>query len=221
MALKTKTKRLTRKELELRLAQYEKATVDDQASQVKQEVTAQERKVVWTEEMVRSLLELRLNRYAAAFQATRSNQQLSVLWEKIALSLNIACSTSVPALSAKTKSKYWEHLVEFLGDKNGLGHNEFGASIDLDEAIDVTSAEVPQKMRKVDEKAAKKERRGATNTVADGLAALGQTLAKGLVDAAQAAPVQQDNKIDAILEALQDSKKVQDALLQSRLDRSQ
>ncbi|CAK4673531.1 unnamed protein product [Aphanomyces euteiches] len=210
MALKTKTKRLTRKELELRLAQYEKATVDDQASQVKQEVTAQERKVVWTEEMVRSLLELRLNRYAAAFQATRSNQQLSVLWEKIALSLNIACSTS-----------YWEHLVEFLGDKNGLGHNEFGASIDLDEAIDVTSAEVPQKMRKVDEKAAKKERRGATNTVADGLAALGQTLAKGLVDAAQAAPVQQDNKIDAILEALQDSKKVQDALLQSRLDRSQ
>ncbi|CAK4096874.1 unnamed protein product, partial [Aphanomyces euteiches] len=90
MALKTKTKRLTRKELELRLAQYEKATVDDQASQVKQEVTAQERKVVWTEEMVRSLLVLRLNRYAAAFQATRSNQKLSVLWEKIALSLNIA-----------------------------------------------------------------------------------------------------------------------------------
>ncbi|KAG9398979.1 hypothetical protein AC1031_012357 [Aphanomyces cochlioides] len=232
MSLKSKAKRLTRKELESRLAQYESTAVNQATSNtscVKQEDIIPEKKVVWTEDMVRILLELWLHRYAAAFQATQSNQQLSVLWKKIALSLNLACSATIPAQSAK--SKYHSLKAEYTKihiqeqstgnnvDENGLGHKEFGSSTDLDETIGDETVDIIEqtntKRLKSEETTSKRGRRVSQTSVADGLAALGQTLAKGLVDAAIATPTQQDEKLDVILNAFQESKRVQDALLEN------
>ncbi|CAK5112941.1 unnamed protein product, partial [Aphanomyces euteiches] len=247
---KTKTKRLTKRDLEARLAQYEEASIDKTSVAVAAPVELKSietttNKVYWTVEMVRTLLELRLQRYAAGFQASRSNQQLSLMWEKIAMSLNLACSTAVPALSVKSKyhslknefSKirfqeqstgndvddpiiypiYWDDLVEYLGDKSGLGHNEFASSIDLGEPIENSLDDVLQakRARLEKQKKEKKERRHNTTSVADGLASLGQTLAKGLVDAAVATPRPIEEKMNALLEAIQDTKKVQEALLEN------
>ncbi|CAK4735346.1 unnamed protein product, partial [Aphanomyces euteiches] len=184
-----KSKRLTRRDLEARLAQYEEASHAQSvvAANSKPNEASADKKVCWTEEMIRALLELRLQRYAAGFQASRSNQQLSIMWEKIAMSLNLACSTTVPPLSVKTKYHslkteylklrfqekstgnnveeaiiyplYWDNLVEFFGDKNGLGHNEFASSGDLDEPIENLSDDIGRikRVRLDEQKRQKKE----------------------------------------------------------------
>ncbi|KAH9147836.1 hypothetical protein LEN26_004659 [Aphanomyces euteiches] len=112
---------------------------------------------------------------------------------------------------------YWVNLVEFFGDKNGLGHNEFASSGDLDEPIENLSDDIGRikRVRLDEQKRQKKERRQNIANVADGLASLGQTLAKGLVDAATAAPRPADEKLDALLVAFQDTKKIHEALLEN------
>ncbi|KAH9091054.1 hypothetical protein Ae201684P_006455 [Aphanomyces euteiches] len=217
MTSKAKSKRLTRRDLEARLAQYEEASHEQSvvAANSKPNEASADKKVCWTEEMIRALLELRLQRYAAGFQASRSNQQLSIMWEKKAMSLNLACSTTVPPLSVKTKfhslkTEYSKLRFQekstgnnFFGDKNGLGHNEFASSGDLDEPIENLSDDIGRikRVRLDEQKRQKKERRQNIANVADGLASLGQTLAKGLVDAATAAPRPADEKLDALLVA--------------------
>ncbi|RHZ29997.1 hypothetical protein DYB26_014630 [Aphanomyces astaci] len=114
-------------------------------------------KTVWTTEMVTTLLDKRCDDYGAGFELHRSPAQLSILWGKIALSINVLHGTSVPAVAAKNKytslkrefstirlaegatgnavgvvyPQYWDELVSALGSKDGLGHIDyaFGASL--------------------------------------------------------------------------------------------
>ncbi|RHY56091.1 hypothetical protein DYB35_009290 [Aphanomyces astaci] len=114
-------------------------------------------KTVWTTEMVTTLLDKRCDDYGAGFELHRSSAQLSILWGKIALSINVLHGTSVPAVAAKNKytslkrefstirlaegatgnavgvvyPQYWDELVSALGSKDGLGHIDyaFGASL--------------------------------------------------------------------------------------------
>ncbi|KAH9125301.1 hypothetical protein AeMF1_004057 [Aphanomyces euteiches] len=119
-------------------------------------------KTVWTSEMVATLLEKRCDDYAASFELNRSAAQLSILWGKIALSINTVHGTNVPALAVKDKycslkreysairlaekstgnevtvtyPEYWDELVAALGGMHGLGHHDyaFGASVDDDKS---------------------------------------------------------------------------------------
>ncbi|KAG9413584.1 hypothetical protein AC1031_012809 [Aphanomyces cochlioides] len=108
-------------------------------------------KTVWTSEMVATLLEKRCDDYAASFELNRSAAQLSILWGKIALSINTVHGTNVPALAVKNKycslkreysairmagkstgnevtvtyHEYWDELVSALGGMHGLGHHDY------------------------------------------------------------------------------------------------
>ncbi|KAG9398569.1 hypothetical protein AC1031_014350 [Aphanomyces cochlioides] len=108
-------------------------------------------KTVWTSEMVATLLEKRCDDYAASFELNRSAAQLSILWGKIALSINTVHGTNVPALVVKNKycslkreysairmaekstgnevtvtyPEYWDELVSALGGMHGLGHHDY------------------------------------------------------------------------------------------------
>lgn len=115
------------------------------------------KQLVWTDDMVYALLSLRLKQFNLVFDGSRSNQQLSVVWEKMTLRFNLTCNVSAESSSLKNKYQslkseysrirfasdnetgnltddpiryptYWESLVEFFGDKRGLGHVEFGSS---------------------------------------------------------------------------------------------
>ncbi|KAG9401166.1 hypothetical protein AC1031_009920 [Aphanomyces cochlioides] len=108
-------------------------------------------KTVWTTEMAATLLEKRLDDFAANFELHRSAAQLSILWGKIALAINNLHGTSVPSSAVENKysslkreySKirlaekatgndvavtypvYWEHVVAAFADKDGFGHIDY------------------------------------------------------------------------------------------------
>ncbi|RHY88136.1 hypothetical protein DYB35_005739 [Aphanomyces astaci] len=158
MAASTKTKTPT-KELIERLARMEAAgQVSNQESSSSPSVPLPDKTTLWTVDMVQVLLDLRLCAYGPPFQGSKSNQQLSIVWQKIAMRLSIFTGVVVSQTSAKAKyhslkqeysrirvaeqatgnnadegveyPAYWEHMVGYLDDKNGLGHNEFGSSGD-------------------------------------------------------------------------------------------
>ncbi|RHZ12819.1 hypothetical protein DYB37_010146 [Aphanomyces astaci] len=88
MALaKGKSKTPTKRELIERLAQLEAGSGALEVRSPDKQVTTQDKKTVWSVDMIQVLLELRLRAYASPFQGSKSNQQLSVLWEKIARDL--------------------------------------------------------------------------------------------------------------------------------------
>ncbi|RLO04377.1 hypothetical protein DYB28_000477 [Aphanomyces astaci] len=60
-------------------------------------------KTLWTVDMVQVLLELRLRAYGPPFQGSKSDQQLSILWQKIAMRLSIVTGVVVSQTSAKAK----------------------------------------------------------------------------------------------------------------------
>ncbi|CAK4507102.1 unnamed protein product [Aphanomyces euteiches] len=109
------------------------------------------KKATWTDEMIQILLDLRLRHFAHVFDGSKSKMQLSIAWEKMTLRFNLLCETSLEPLSLKNKyhsvkAEYskirfaqenetgnltenpiecptdWYTLVEYLGDKSGLGH---------------------------------------------------------------------------------------------------
>ncbi|ETW08144.1 hypothetical protein H310_02484 [Aphanomyces invadans] len=121
-----------------------KAPPTKRAAKVKRAVTAEKSaKTVWTADMVSTLLDRRCDDFAASFELHRSAAQLSVLWGKIALAVNVQHGTNISALAAKNKYSslkreysairmaeketgnappvvypmYWDCLVSALGSK--------------------------------------------------------------------------------------------------------
>ncbi|KAG9402734.1 hypothetical protein AC1031_007341 [Aphanomyces cochlioides] len=91
---------------------------------------------------------------------------------------------------------YWDDLVQYFGGKKGLGDLEFGDEIgsalesdhDLSEESE-SSTENKTRKRQIQEvikqqRKQREPRKQNKNDVANGLVSLGNTLAKGLVDAA-------------------------------------
>ncbi|KAH9099029.1 hypothetical protein LEN26_016399 [Aphanomyces euteiches] len=180
--------------------------------------------VVYTDEMVRTLLELRWSFFRARIQQCTSHAQRSVLWEKLTLKFNILVDKKIGSLSLKNKMhnlrreyvrtktsfektgndtdisislpSYWDDLVQYFGDKKGLGDLEFGDEVgsalesDHESSEDSeSSTENKTRKRQIQEvikqqRKQREPRKQNKNDVANGLVSLGNTLAKGLVDAA-------------------------------------
>ncbi|ETV67588.1 hypothetical protein H257_16187 [Aphanomyces astaci] len=221
MALaKGKTKTPTKRELIECLAQLEAGSGALNLRSPDKHVTTQDK--------------LRLRAYASPFQGSKSKQQLSVLWEKIAMRLSVVSGVvaSHPSAKAKyhslkqehspaTNPPYWEHMVEYFGDKRGLGHNEFGSS--AERAIDTESDKAEEEFGDVEAsvdttRPSKRSKPSSASaaSVASGLVTLGETLAKGLVDAASVGTSSATNeKLDALSESIEESKKLHAALLEN------
>ncbi|KAF0702469.1 hypothetical protein AaE_015905 [Aphanomyces astaci] len=232
MAASTKTKILTKKELIERLARLEAAgQVSNQESSSSPNVPLPDKKTLWTVDMVQVLLELRLRTYGPPFKGSKSNQQLSILWQKIAMRLSIVTGVVVSQTSAKAKyhslkqeysrsrvaeqatgnnadvgveyPAYWEHMVGGDGMENAMVANDGDSWA---EPVIVAADDRPSKRQKP-----------GSSSVANGLISLGETLAKGLVDAAtvsggNASTMQ---KLDLLVESVDESKKIHAALLES------
>ncbi|KAG9409134.1 hypothetical protein AC1031_019396 [Aphanomyces cochlioides] len=108
-------------------------------------------KTVWSDDMVVTLLTLRCDDYSSRFELSKSTAQISRLWNKLTLDLNIDNGTNVPVLAVRNKYQalkreysqiqlsegatgnevsvsyptYWESAVMAFGDKLGLGHHEY------------------------------------------------------------------------------------------------
>ncbi|KAF0716774.1 hypothetical protein DYB28_007548 [Aphanomyces astaci] len=240
MALaKGKSKTPTKRDLIERLAQLEAGSGALDLRSPDKQVTTQDKKTVWSVDMIQVLLELRLRAYASPFQGSKSNQQLSVLWEKIAMRLSVVSGVVVSHPSAKAKyhslkqeysrirvseqqtgnnvdeaatnPPYWEHMVEYFGDNSGLGHNEFGSS--TERAIDTESDRAEEEFGDVEAsvdttRPSKRSKPSSASaaSVASGLVTLGETLAKGLVDAASVGTSSATNqKLDALSESIEES----------------
>ncbi|RHY88529.1 hypothetical protein DYB37_013826 [Aphanomyces astaci] len=203
MAAKGKIKTPTKKELTERLAKLEAANnVSELGTPEKQAAP----KTVWKVDMIKVLLELRLRTYASLFQGSKSNQQLSILWEKIAMRLSVVSGVVVSHPSAKAKyhssksthmfecpSKRLETMltlplrthptgstVEYFGDKSGLVHNEFGSSAEraIDDDSDKASEECGDVEAMVDTKRPVKRQKTSTSSVASGWCHWAKTLQK-------------------------------------------
>ena len=102
----------------------------------------------WDDDMVETLLEQRMDKFAAVFNGTKSKAQIAVYWDKIVVKFNIIHGTSATESQLKSKfsrlkaefkdlreleeetgnkrqSKivylsYWDTLVGYCGDKRGL-----------------------------------------------------------------------------------------------------
>ncbi|KAG9412079.1 hypothetical protein AC1031_017709 [Aphanomyces cochlioides] len=237
MSSKGKAKALTKKELAERLARLEAASVASvQAKNETSLPSTSEKKTVWTSDMVQELIELRLRTFDQSFRGSKSNQQLSILWEKIAMRLSVSAGVTVTHAAAKAKyhnlkqeysrirvseqttgnnveispiyPAYWDHVVEYLGDKRGLGHNEFGSSatvVDEEQPQDVEN-EIAGSESSASSKRHEKRRKTGSSSVANGLVQLGETLAKGLVDAAALGngALRSSEKIDTLFETLEE-----------------
>ncbi|ETV79109.1 hypothetical protein H257_07845 [Aphanomyces astaci] len=186
MAAKGKIKTPTKKELTERLAKLEAANnVSELGTPEKQAAP----KSVWNVDMIKVLLELRLRTYASLFQGSKSNQQLSILWETIAMRLSVVSGVVVSHPSAKEKyhslkqDKRLETMltlplrthttgstVEYFGDKSGLVHNEFGSSAEraIDDDSDKASEECDDVEAMVDTKRPVKRQKTSTSSVASG-----------------------------------------------------
>ena len=68
-------------------------------------------RVVWTEKMVETLLELRVNQFALAFACNKSRAQLKVFWHKITCMFNIGMKTDMEA--SQIQNKYSALIKEF------------------------------------------------------------------------------------------------------------
>ncbi|KAG9405862.1 hypothetical protein AC1031_003781 [Aphanomyces cochlioides] len=245
-------KKPTKKELMERIASLESSSASELSSVFNPPSLTQEKKTVWSVDMVQVLLELRLQTFGPQFQGSKSNQQLSIFWEKISMRLSVVTGIVVSHMAAKAKyhslnqefsriraseqstgnnvdeaptmPPYWDHLVEYFGDKVGLGHNEFGSSGNVEVANDDNNGNiVVENSDSNDEpnqsKRQKRRQSTASSNVGNGLLALGETLAKGLVDAASmnSSSASTNQKLDTLVETLEESRKIHAALLENIL----
>ncbi|ETV71633.1 hypothetical protein H257_13091 [Aphanomyces astaci] len=80
-------------------------------------------KTVWTTEMVSTLLDKHCDDFAASFELHRSAAQLSIIWGKIALAINIRLAEQATGNEVDVLyPPYWDDMVTALGNKAGLGH---------------------------------------------------------------------------------------------------
>ncbi|KAG9400727.1 hypothetical protein AC1031_010166 [Aphanomyces cochlioides] len=216
------------------------------------------KKATWTDEMIQTLLDLRLRQFAHVFDGSKSNMQQSIAWEKMTLRFNLLCETSLESLSLKNKyysvkaeySKtrfaqenetgnltenpidfptYWDTLVEYLGDKSGLGHREFGSSDrsinanssslsgDAVEGIpshtsdDESHVESSKRKREValEVQRQRKKRKQLKVDIGAGMVQMGETLANGLIEAAKTANTSSHSEatkaLQAVLSSLEES----------------
>ncbi|RQM25539.1 hypothetical protein B5M09_008886 [Aphanomyces astaci] len=173
MAAKGKIKTPTKKELTERLAKLEAANnVSELGTPEKQAAP----KSVWNVDMIKVLLELRLRTYASLFQGSKSNQQLSILWETIAMRLSVVSGVVCPSKRLETmltlplRTHTTGSTVEYFGDKSGLVHNEFGSSAEraIDDDSDKASEECGDVEAMVDTKRPVKRQKTSTSSVASG-----------------------------------------------------
>ncbi|CAK4948896.1 unnamed protein product [Aphanomyces euteiches] len=228
------------------------------------------KKATWTDEMIQILLDLRLRQFAHVFDGSKSNMQLSIAREKMTLRFNLLCATSLESLSLKNKyhsvkaeylkirfaqenetgnltenpiecPTYWDPLVEYLGDKSGLGQREFGSS---DRSINASStslsgdamegilshtsddkSHVESSKRKhevaLEVQRQRKKRKQLKVDIGAGRVQMGETLANGLVEAAKTANTsshgdsETTKALQAALSSLEESKSLNTAILQS------
>lgn len=114
------------------------------------------KKLVWSDAMIQTLLEFRLEKYREAFSGSKSASQLAVYWEKVRLAFNVHLQMNLNMKQLKDKynalkkqfssiseamvetgnrteedinfPSYWEILVQFMGDRQGLGNIEFAST---------------------------------------------------------------------------------------------
>ncbi|KAG9406290.1 hypothetical protein AC1031_002615 [Aphanomyces cochlioides] len=110
---------------------------------------------------------------------------------------------------------YWDELVAVFGDKRGLGDVDFGSENpnELDDGyeVDDSSDDIDKTLkRKLDQQVEadkqhnqRKRSKAEKTSVAEGLATLGSTLAKGLVEAAS---IQRNTGDAQILDFMRDVK---------------
>ncbi|KAH9182117.1 hypothetical protein AeNC1_015907 [Aphanomyces euteiches] len=149
--------------------------------------------------------------------------------------LNLACSTSV--LAASVKSKY--HSLKAAYSKIKVQEQRTGNEVEEpiaypqywdtmvyvdgqnleNSGLELSDVEMPiAKRQLVDKNKLKRNECQSNNsTLANGLTTLGETLAEGLVKAAQATQAPTAATKNKLLEALADTKRVQDALLEKLL----
>ncbi|KAG9405090.1 hypothetical protein AC1031_004196 [Aphanomyces cochlioides] len=82
--------------------------------------TVVELPVVYTQDMVSTLLELRYTSFKAAFNGNLSSKQLSVLWAKLALRFNIMTDQPRKLSVDSLKNKLRKLRAEFITIQHGL-----------------------------------------------------------------------------------------------------
>ncbi|KAG9416168.1 hypothetical protein AC1031_000566 [Aphanomyces cochlioides] len=187
--------------------------------------------VQYTPRMVEILLELRYETFGSKFLQNTSNAQRAVLWEKLRIKFNIATSQNVTVVSLKNKitnlrreysrhvaflretgndtdntvplPEYWDTLVQYFGDKHGMGHIAYaddgllesaGSSSQDDADGDSEEQAVPSNgknshKRIIQDEIERQQKMRKPNTnkrndISSGLVALGESLSKGIVEAA-------------------------------------
>jgi hypothetical protein len=68
----------------------------------------------WTDDMVESLLNLRLGRFKDVFQGSKSNAQIGTYWERITMLFNRKFTSATPVESQLLRDKYCKLKVLLL-----------------------------------------------------------------------------------------------------------
>ncbi|KAG9411870.1 hypothetical protein AC1031_017504 [Aphanomyces cochlioides] len=212
------------------------------------------KKATWTDEMIQTLLDLRLRQFAHVFDGSKSNMQLSIAWEKMTLRFNLLCEAEYSKTRFAQENEignltenpidfptYWDTLVEYLGDKSGLGHREFGSS---DRSINANSSSLSgdavegipshtsndeshvesSKRKREAALEVQRQRKKRKVDIGAGMVQMGETLANGLIEAAKTANTsshgdsEATKALQAVLSSLEESKSLNTAILQSISD---
>ncbi|KAE9206891.1 hypothetical protein PF004_g17170 [Phytophthora fragariae] len=169
------------------------------------------KRFVWSAGMIECLLSLRLGAMAFSFNGSRSVAQLSAAWERLRLKFALVQAVQIETAQLKNKYQalkkefstiklaesdtgnktnepivypaYWDPLVQYIGDKSGLGSVNFGQSVHSDSSK--RKAEVDAEIERQREQRRKKE----NVDIGQGLVLLGENLAKALVQRQVPQPV--------------------------------
>ncbi|KAG9407292.1 hypothetical protein AC1031_001984 [Aphanomyces cochlioides] len=167
-------------------------------------------KTVWATDVVKTLLDKRCDDFAASFELNRSAAQLSILWGKIALAINVEHEKATGNEVKVVYPPNWDDAVAALGNKTGLGHHDyaFGAnykSRDSDDSSNDNLDILPQSNRQAiieAELSRQRAKRTKKLDIGQSLVALGQSLAERMKGLRTPAPsdnnqVQETSKLIA------------------------
>ncbi|KAG9399334.1 hypothetical protein AC1031_011676 [Aphanomyces cochlioides] len=190
------------------------------------------KKATWTDEMIQTLLDLRLRQFAHVFDGSKSNMQLSIAWEKMTLRFNLLCETSLESLSLK--NKYYSVKAEYsktrLAEENETGNlteNPIDFPTYWDTLVEyLLHVESSKRKREValEVQRQRKKRKQLKVEIGAGIVQMGETLANGLIEAAKTANTsshgdsEATKALQAVLSSLEESKSLNTAILQSISD---
>ncbi|KAE9230398.1 hypothetical protein PF005_g3497 [Phytophthora fragariae] len=147
------------------------------------------KRFVWPEGMITYLLSLLLGAMASSFSGSRSIEppQLKNKYEALKKELS-TINLAEGDTGNKTSDHivypaYWDLLVQYIGDKSGLGSVNFGQSVHSD--LSKRKAEVDVEIERQCEQRRKKEK----VDIGQGLVLLGENLAKTLAQRQAPQPV--------------------------------